>query len=217
MPEQYFTAKPQSRRRPESVSAVLHGRTFVFATDTGVFSRGAIDRGTELLALALRLGPGDHVLDLGCGYGVLGIVASSLAPNGRVVMTDVNERAVELARRNVHTNAVPHVDVRLGAFYEPVKGERFDAIVTNPPIRAGKEVVFRIVDEAPSHLRPNGSLWMVARTKQGAKSIEARIAAAFGGSETVDRGSGFRVLRSSPPMAERGEGRSASRLSRGSG
>ena len=139
------------------------------------------------------------MLDLGCGYGVLGIVAALLAPNGRVVMTDLNERAVELARRNVHANAVPHVDVRLGAFYEPVAGERFDAIVTNPPIRAGKDVVFRIVDEAPVHLRPGGSLWMVARTKQGARSIEARITSVFGGTETIARGSGFRVLRSSPP------------------
>jgi len=199
VPEQYFTAKPTSRRRPESVSAVFHGRTFVFVTDAGVFSHGAIDRGTELLASSLELDPGAHVLDLGCGYGVLGIVASALAPNGRVVMTDLNERAVELARRNVHANAVPHVDVRAGALYEPAGGERFDAIVTNPPIRAGKDVVFRIVDEAPAHLRPGGSLWMVARTRQGAKSIEARIASVFGGSETIARGSGFRVLRSSPP------------------
>lgn len=209
MAEQYFTSKPTSRRRPESVSAVLHGRTFVFVTDTGVFSHGRVDRGTELLAESLRLEPGAHVLDLGCGYGVLGIVAAALAPNGRVVMTDPNERAVELARRNVHANAVPHVDVRLGAFYEPVSGERFDAIVTNPPIRAGKEVVFRLVDEAPVHLRRGGSLWMVARTKQGAKSIEARIASTFGGSDTVARGSGFRVLRSSPPKGESSEGREA--------
>lgn len=202
MPDQYFAAKPSSRRRPESVSAVLHGRTFVFVTDAGVFSRGGIDRGTELLAQSLRLDPGANVLDLGCGYGVLGIVAASLAPNGRVVMTDLNERAVELARRNVHANAVPHVDVRLGGFYDPVAGERFDVIVTNPPIRAGKDVVFQIVDEAPAHLRPGGFLWMVARTKQGAKSIEARIASVFGGSETIARGSGFRVLRSSPPTVE---------------
>ncbi len=199
MPEQYFAARPTSRRRPETVSAVLHGRTFVFSTDAGVFSAGGIDRGTEILVQSLRLDPGAQVLDLGCGYGVLGIVAASLAPNGRIVMTDLNARAVELARRNVHTNAVPHADVRLGEFYAPVAGERFDAILTNPPIRAGKDVVFRIIDEAPSHLKPAGSLWMVARTRQGAKSFEARMAGLFGGCETVARGSGYRVLRSSVP------------------
>jgi 16S rRNA (guanine1207-N2)-methyltransferase len=199
--EQYFTAKPGSRRRPESVSALLHGRTFVFETDSGVFARGAIDRGTELLARSLELAPGAHVLDLGCGYGVLGIVASAIAPNGRVVMTDVNERAVELARRNVHANHVPHVDVRLGAFYEAAGGERFDAIVTNPPIRAGKDVVFRIVDEAPAHLKRGGTFWLVARTKQGAKSLEEHITKVFGGCDTVARGSGYRVFRASGPTA----------------
>ena len=113
-------------------------------------------------------------------------------------MSDTNERAVQLARRNLRANAVPHADARLGGFYDPVAGERFDAIVTNPPIRAGKDVVFRIIEEAPSHLRPRGSLWMVARTRQGAKSHEARIAEVFGGCETVARGSGYRVLRSGP-------------------
>lgn len=198
VPEQYFTAKPTSRHRMESVTASFHGRTLVFLTDAGVFSRGAIDRGTELLAKSIGLHPGAHVLDLGCGYGVLGIVAAALAPNGRVVMTDTNERAVQLAQRNLHANAMPHVDVRLGAFYDPVAGERFDMIVTNPPIRAGKHVVFRIIEEAPAHLRHRGSLWMVARTRQGARSLAARMVEVFGGCETVARGSGYRVLRSRP-------------------
>jgi len=168
----------------------------VLQTDAGVFARGEVDRGTELLAGSLALPPDAHVLDVGCGYGVLGILAAMLAPNGRVVMTDVNERAVDLAARNARTNAVPHAEARLGAFYAPVAGETFDAIVCNPPIRAGKDVVFRIVDGAPAHLRPGGALWLVARTRQGARSIEKRMLAAFGNCETVARGSGYRVLRS---------------------
>jgi len=196
VPDHYFSRRPRARHREEVLRATIQGRSFVFHSDAGVFSRGAIDRGTELLAASLVLAPDAHVLDLGCGYGVLGIVAATLAPNGRVVMTDVNERAVDLAARNLRENHVPHADVRLGAFYEPVAGEAFDAIVCNPPIRAGKAVVFRIVDEAPQRLRPGGALWIVARTKQGARSLEARMAAVFGACETVARGSGYRVLRS---------------------
>lgn len=197
MSEPYSTARPTSRRRPRAVTATLQGRVLSFLTDAGVFSYGAIDRGTELLARSLRLAPDAHVLDLGCGYGVLGIVAAVLAPNGRVLMTDVNARAVDLARRNVQANAVPHAEVRLGPFYEPAGDERFDVVLTNPPIRAGRAVVFRFVDEAPAHLHPGGSLWTVARTRQGARSLADRIADTFGGCETVARGSGYRVLRSS--------------------
>lgn len=195
MADQYFAAKPRTRHREETIRAVIQGRTFVFLTDAGVFARGKLDRGTELLAGALAVAPDAHVLDVGCGYGVLGIVAATLAPNGRVVMTDVNERAVDLAARNIRANAVPHAEVRAGAFYAPVTGEAFDAVVSNPPIRAGKEVVFRIVSEARDHLRPGGTLWLVARTRQGARAIASHVAASFGGCETVARGSGYRVLR----------------------
>ncbi|HKZ63155.1 MAG TPA: class I SAM-dependent methyltransferase [Thermoplasmata archaeon] len=196
MPDHYFTAKPAARHREETVRAVLHGRTFVFLTDAGVFARGKLDRGTELLARRLTLAPDAHVLDVGCGYGVLGIVAATLAPNGRVVMTDINERAIDLAARNIRANAVPHAEVRLGSLYEPVSGERFDAILSNPPIRAGKRVVHSIAEGAPAHLRPGGLLWMVVRTAQGAKSLEAKIRGVLGRCETVSRGSGYRVLRS---------------------
>jgi len=203
VPGQYFERRPSARHREETIRAVVHGGTFVFRSDAGVFSRGAIDRGSELLAQSLAIPPDAHVLDLGCGYGVLGIVAATLAPNGRVVMTDVNERAVDLAARNIRENHVPHAEVRLGAFYEPVAGEAFDAIVCNPPIRAGKAVVFRIVDDAPAHLRPGGALWMVARTRQGAKALAAQMAAVLGTCETVARGSGYRVLRSQRAPVER--------------
>src|SRR3989304_3953297 len=148
MEDHYFASRPRAAHRPETIRATLRGRTFVFTTDAGVFARGKLDRGTELLAKALAVAPDAHVLDVGCGYGALGIVAATLAANGRVVMTDVNERAVDLAARNVRANAVPHAEVRLGSLYEPVSGEGFEAILSNPPIRAGKRVVHSLAGGA---------------------------------------------------------------------
>ncbi len=201
MPDHYFSPRPASRHKEEMIRALLRGHLFVFLTDAGVFARGKLDRGTELLAESLALAPDANVLDLGCGYGVLGIVAATLAPNGRVVMTDVNERALDLAARNVRANAVPHAEVRSGALYEPVEGEAFDAIVCNPPIRAGKATVHAIVDGAPRHLKPGGVLWIVARTKQGAPSLHDRMASTFPEAEIVARGSGYRVLCGRAPSS----------------
>ena len=202
MGEHYFAPRPpKARRRPEQIRFEVRGHAFTFRTDTGVFSRGEIDRGTELLLAALEIGPCELILDLGCGYGAIGIVAARVSEGGRVILTDVNERAVALARTNVAANGIDNAEVRLGNLYEPVAGISFDHIVCNPPIRAGRGVVDRIVSEAPAHLLDGGSLWLVARTRQGADSLRHRMAATFGAADIVKRGSGFKVLRTTkrPP------------------
>jgi len=107
----------------------------------------------------------------------------------------VNERAVALARKNVAANGVGNAEVRLGSLYEPVAELAFNHILSNPPIRAGRGVVDRIVAEAATHLLDGGRLWLVARTRQGADSLRRRMADAFGTAEIVKRGSGFKVLR----------------------
>src|SRR3989475_2757897 len=196
MGEQYFAARPKSRRRPAEIHFAFRGHAFTFRTDAGVFSGGKIGRGTELLLAALEVGPCELILDLGCGYGALGLVAARLSEGGHVILTDVNERAVALARKNIATGGIANAEVRLGDLYEPVRDMAFDHIVCNPPIRAGRAVVDRIVTEAPTHLLEGGKLWLVARTRQGADSLRERMAACFGSAEIVGRGSGYKVLRS---------------------
>ncbi len=115
------------------------------------------------------LQPGWRVLDLGCGYGPIGIVASRLVHY--VVMTDVNRRAVSIAKKNLKINGVRNAEVRWGNLYEPVAGEKFDSIITNPPVHAGKEVLREIVINAPRHLNDGGYLQLVIKTKQGGQSI----------------------------------------------
>src|SRR5207247_902887 len=196
MGEQYFERRPRSTHRLGRFEVTIRGHPFTFQTDAGVFSGRGLDRGTELLLAALEVGPCESILDLGCGYGALGIVAARLSEGGHVILTDVNERAVALARTNVAANEIANAEVRLGDLYEPVRDMAFDHVVCNPPIRAGRAVVDRIVTEAPTHLLEGGKLWLVARTRQGADSLRERMTASFGSAEIVGRGSGFKVLRS---------------------
>lgn len=196
MVEQYFERRPGSRHRRAELHVTIRGRSFSFQTDSGVFSRTKLDRGTELLLESLDIGSCEAILDLGCGYGVIGVVIAQLFNDGHLVLTDVNERAVELARANLATNRIPNAEVRLGPLYDPVEGMAFDHIVSNPPIRAGRGTVDRIIAEAPAHLLSGGSLWLVARTRQGADAIRSRMAKAFGNAAIVKRGSGYKVLRS---------------------
>src|SRR5881296_4157255 len=106
MGEHYFAPRPKARRRPEQIRFAVRGHAFTFRTDAGVFSRGEIDRGTELLLAALEVGPCELIMDLGCGYGVIGIVAARLSDGGHVILTDVNERATRLARENLAANRI---------------------------------------------------------------------------------------------------------------
>lgn len=191
----YFAPHPASPHRVAEIRATLRGREFRFLTDRGVFSRGRVDRGTRLLIETMEIGPGDTVLDLGCGYGPIGLVAASLAPLGRVYLVDVNERAVDLARGNAFLNGLRNVEVRLGDGFAPVADLRFDVILTNPPIRTGKASVYRLFREAYLHLKPGGRFYFVARTSQGAKTLASHVQEIFGNVEELERGGGFRVYR----------------------
>ena len=193
---QYFEKRPASARRPARITVTIRGRPFLFQTDAGVFSREGLDRGTELLLEAIEVGPCESILDLGCGYGVIGIVAAHLSEGGHVILTDVNERAAALARANIAANRIRNAEVRIGDVYGPVDDLLFDHIICNPPIRAGRVIVDRIIAEAPSHLLDGGSLWLVARTRQGADTLRLRMRNAFDGGDVVKRGSGYKVLRS---------------------
>jgi len=191
--EHYYTAQPSSLRQPVIYEDSLRGMSFRFWTDHGVFSRGHTDHGTDELVQAMQLDGARHILDLGCGYGIIGIVAAKLAPAAQVVLSDPNERAVELARQNIQTNGVHNAEVRPGENYAPVVGERFDVILTNPPIRAGNQVVFALIAEAPAHLTEDGRFYLVAKTKQGARSFARQMEAHFTLVTQVGQGSGYRV------------------------
>lgn len=191
--EHYYSRQPVSLSQPVIYTDTLRGIEMKFWTDHGVFSRGHTDLGSEELIAAMDLTGARRILDLGCGYGVIGITAALLAPDAHVILTDPNERAVELARKNLETNQVHNAEVRQGEGLIPVRGEEFDVILTNPPIRAGNAVVFALIADAATHLKEYGRLYLVARTKQGARTFAAEMARHFTHVEQVGQGSGYRV------------------------
>jgi len=191
--EHYYTERPTSLRQPVSYEDTLRGLTLKFWTDHGVFSRGHTDPGSEEIIKAMDLTGASSILDLGCGYGIIGIMAAKLAPAATVVMTDPNERAIELTRQNIQTNGVTNAEARQGVGFAPVAGETFDVILTNPPIHAGNAVVFGLITEAVAHLNPDGRFYLVARTKQGARTFGAEMARHLAGVRQVEQGSGYRV------------------------
>ena len=192
MSDHYYTETPNSEHDERRVTLVALGNELTFTTDAGVFSRDGLDRGTEVLLDALPPLAG-RVLDLGCGWGPVGVALGKKYPGLEIVMTDINTRAADLARRNLAQNGV-RATVLQGDGFDPVEG-LFDAIITNPPIRAGKAVIYGLFDQARSFLKPGGALYLVIRKQQGAPSALKFLKERYREAEVIDRGSGFHVIR----------------------
>jgi len=189
----YFTPLAATELRSRLVRWLDDDHEFGFRTAAGVFSRGGVDRGTRLLLEAVDVAGAQSILDLGCGYGVVGIVLARRAPQARVVLIDVNPRAVALAVENIGLNAVGNAEALCGDGCGPVAGRRFDVIAMNPPIRAGRVVVLRLLREARECLSPTGRLYLVARTRQGAQTLGRLMGELYPRVAEVERGGGFRV------------------------
>jgi len=134
------------------------------------------------------------VLDLGCGYGAIGIAAATFNPQLHVVMTDVNARAVHLAKHNMERNRVTNAEARCGYLYEPVEELTFNCVLSNPPVSAGMETVKTIIAEAPKVMANKAIFQMVVRSKIGGKTLPPVFNETFGNFAVLARESGFRVL-----------------------
>ncbi|WP_188648119.1 class I SAM-dependent methyltransferase [Marinithermofilum abyssi] len=196
MADHYYSSEPGSSGEDRRIIADLRGRTFHFQADAGVFSKKGIDFGTRLLIETMILPEAGDILDLGCGYGPVGVVSAAVAPECRVTMVDVNRRALELARKNADTNGVAdRVEVLESDGFSAIQGRSFATILTNPPIRAGKKTVYRLFEESAEHLLPGGELWVVIRKQQGGASAREKLEHLFPQVELVTRKKGFWILR----------------------
>jgi 16S rRNA (guanine1207-N2)-methyltransferase len=192
--EHYFSEFPKSRARFGLIRTYLRGRPFEFLTSSGIFSKSRIDLGTRLLIECMVLPEKGCALDMGCGYGAVGISAAASNPKLHVVMVDTNHRAVWLAKQNIVKNSVGNIEVRRGNLFEPVEEIIFDCVLSNPPVSAGMQTVQAIICGAPESMARKGVFEMVVRSKIGGKRLRALFEEAFGNVEVLARESGYRVL-----------------------
>ncbi|MEK3883820.1 class I SAM-dependent methyltransferase [Paenibacillus sp. PL2-23] len=195
MSNHYYSKTPGTAHNRQTHGDKLRGYELKFVTDAGVFSKAGVDYGSRVLIEAMELRENDRVLDVGCGYGPIGLTAAKLAAGGHVTMIDINERAVELAKENARLNGIANVTIRQSDLFEAVRGDCFDAILTNPPIRAGKAVVHRIFEEGYELLADGGVMWVVIQKKQGAPSAYEKLEAIFGEVDEVTKDKGYRIFR----------------------
>ena len=200
----YYDRQPETASEISYTEAEFAGRNYRFATDRGVFSRGHVDSGTRLLLESVIPDLRDpepslpaplKLLDLACGYGVMGIVLKRTYPAFDLTLTDVNERALALTEENLLANDVRYAQVLASDGFEALADERYSVIVCNPPIRAGKPVVQRLLQESHEYLAEGGRLYAVIGKKQGAPSYQRFLEEIFGQVERIGRGQGFYVLR----------------------
>ena len=193
MPEHYYTSTPTSAHEVRSFRAVFAGRVLAFDTDAGVFSKQHVDPGSELLCGALPDDLSGDVLDMGCGWGAMTVLTLARFPKLNITMADVNERALSLAVANVEKN---HMQARavLSDGFERIEG-MFDAGITNPPIRAGKAVIYKMFEDAKAHLKPGGMLVLVIRKQQCAPSALKFLKELYKKAEVIARDGVYWIIR----------------------
>lgn len=196
MPNQhYYSNRPEAGHDRRELETVLRGSKLKFISDAGVFSKSGVDYGSKVLIEAMDFPSGSEVLDVGCGYGPIGLTAAKLATNGHVTMIDINSRAVELAKENAALNGIGNVTILESDLFSAVEGKVFDVVLTNPPIRAGKETVHAIFEQAFRHLKTEGQLWVVIQKKQGSPSAKAKLESLFSTVEEVTKDKGYRIFK----------------------
>lgn len=171
----------------------INNYDFTFKTDNGVFSKGELDFGTNLLIKnVLEQKISGEVLDLGCGYGPIGITLAKIL-NCQMTMVDVNKRAVHLTKMNIKDNGVNNIEVLVSEGYNELKDRKFDYIVSNPPIRVGKQILYDLLIKAKEHLKEKGEMYIVVRKEQGANSL-IRDMSAYYQVEVIDKDKGFFII-----------------------
>ncbi|MBK3496602.1 class I SAM-dependent methyltransferase [Viridibacillus sp. YIM B01967] len=196
MSEHYYSKKPQVESKPSRWNFTLRGFSFVFETDAGVFSKSEVDFGSRVLIDSFEMPTVEGcILDVGCGYGPIGLSIAKSYPERVIHMMDVNDRAISLAKKNAEVNGVQNVQIFESDGLSAVQEEQVAVVLTNPPIRAGKETILRFYDQAYEKLVDDGELWVVIQKKQGAPSTIAHLEEKFAAVAVVEKKKGYWIIQ----------------------
>lgn len=185
---------PEEYNRKIRQDLLIEFRGLEFYTTWGLFSPRAIDDGSRLLLDHLELEPEHHCLDLGCGYGVLGLVMAKAAPRGHTLMIDKDFVAVDYADKNRRHNRIDNASCLLSNGFDQIPRQRFDVIVSNIPAKVGKEMLYIYLFDALRYLAPGGSFYIVTIT--GLRQFFKRgFSEVFGHYEKIKQGKTYTVAR----------------------
>ena len=192
----YFQDDPNLVSNIKEITFEINGITMKLLTDNGVFSKNNVDEGSyAFLKVLLPLDLGNHILDLGCGYGTIGLTLAKAHEEARITLADVNPRAVALCERNAGLlNLSQRVTILQSDIYEKIEGP-YDSIVVNPPIRAGKVVTYSMYSGAYQRLIDGGSLYIVIRKKQGAESAFKYLETIFENVTVLHKEKGYWIIK----------------------
>ncbi|MFD2707306.1 class I SAM-dependent methyltransferase [Salibacterium lacus] len=190
----YFDESPERKSEQRVVTAQLRGKRMSFHSDHGVFSKSEVDYGTRMLLEVYRFPEmeGD-ILDIGCGYGSIGLTLAAEADR-TIWMTDVNERALSLAAQNAEKDGLSNTRIMKSSLFEALEGEKFASVISNPPVRAGKETVHALFEKAYDHLCSKGTFWTVLQKKQGAPSAKEKLKTVFDSVDIEARKKGYYIF-----------------------
>lgn len=196
--EHYYTNNPNSKSNEKIISSYINNKEYRFYTDNGVFSKDGVDFGTKTLLENFDYEKQEaKVCDLGCGYGVVTIYLAEQFEKFNFMMIDVNSRVLELAKKNLELNKVKNeVQLLENNALDNIE-EKFDIVLTNPPIRAGKETVHKMMKQSFANLNEEGQLWVVIQKKQGMASCKKLMEELFDNVQVVGKNKGYYILMSS--------------------
>ncbi|KGL38069.1 class I SAM-dependent methyltransferase [Listeria sp. SHR_NRA_18] len=193
----YYTKNSDLDHKRKTWTFELRGTSIKFISDAGVFSKTTVDFGSRLLIESFEASDAaGKILDVGCGYGPIGLAFAKSYPEAQVDMIDVNDRALELSAENAANNGLTNVRVFESSVYDGVADRDYTDIISNPPIRAGKKIVHEILTGSFDRLETGGSLWIVIQKKQGGPSAAAKMEEVFGNVEVVAKDKGYFIYRS---------------------
>lgn len=188
----YFSEKQESRLDIKKIKIHIKSLSFEMFTAPGVFSKSGLDKGTEVLIKNCIIKKNWHILDMGSGIGVVGIAMKLNYPETKILMTDINERAIFLCKKNIELNQLENIEARKSNIFSNID-EIFDSILVNPPQTAGKKICFEIIEKSKEHLKKGGMLQLVARHNKGGATLEKKMEVVFGNVKQAAKESGYRV------------------------